>query len=297
LGKFTCPCFSENFYLATKLHDMNEIVVGIDFSKGALNALKYASVLAKGFGCSVTMLWIDKPHNPSSIYLDGENHRQSVHDRFETLIAEYTPVLGKGNIQYKIRTGKVYDEISTHAKLNNSQFVVVGTHGISGFEELWIGSNANRVVSIAPCPTFTLRQDYTIPATIKKIILPIDNTNDTLLKVPFAKSIAKAFDAEIILLRLYTTNVSILKKKVDNLGNEVQKDLESNKIKVTNIEKLVVNLTGDLLSVIDKTEADLLIIMTEQQNRSANIMLGESAQQVVNNSPVPVISIHPDDKP
>ncbi len=276
---------------------MNEIIVGIDFSKGALNALKYASVLAKGFGYGITMLWVDKPHNPSSIYLDGENHRQSVHSRLDDLIAEYKPILGAGNIQYKIRTGKVYEEISIHAKLNNSKLVVIGTHGISGFEELWIGSNANRVVSIAPCPTFTLRQDYEIPKTIKKIILPIDNTNDTVLKVPFAKTIAKAFNAEIVLMRLYTTNVSILKKKVDTLADAVQKELEAEKIKVSNVEKLVVNLTSDLLSVIDKTGADLLVIMTEQQNMSANIMLGESAQQVVNNSPVPVISIHPDDKP
>ncbi len=275
---------------------MNEIAVGIDFSKGALNALKYASLLAKGFDCSITMLWIDKPRNPDSIYSDGENFRESIHKRFAELIAEYQPILGQGRIQYKIRTGKVYEEISAYAKLNQCRFVVIGTHGISGFEELWIGSNANRVVSISPCPAFTLRQDFPVPDTIRRIVLPIDSTADTMLKLPFASSVARAFQAQIVLVRLYSTNVSVLKKKVDQMADTVQEKLESEGISVSNVEKLTVNLTSDLLSVIEKTGADLLMIMTEQQNRAANIMLGESAQQVVNNSPVPVLSIHPDDK-
>jgi len=275
---------------------MNEIVVGIDFSKGALNALKYASVLAKGFNCKITMLWIDKPYNPDSVYIDGENFREGVHKRFAELIEEYTPIVGKENIQYKIRSGKVYDEIAAYAKINKCRFVVIGTHGISGFEELWIGSNANRVVSIAPCPTFTLRQDFEVPDSLRKIVLPIDRTAETETKVPFAIDLAKAFKAEIILVKLYATNVSLLKKKVDEIASDIITELDNNKVKYTVVEKLIVNLTSDLLSVIEKNNADLLVIMTEQQNRSANIMLGESAQQLVNNSPVPVISIHPDDK-
>jgi len=275
---------------------MNEIVVGIDFSKGALNALKYASILAKSFKCKITMLWVDKPYNPDSVYVDGENFREGVHKRLTELVEEYTPLLGKDGIQYKIRSGKVYEEIAAYTKLNKCRFVVIGTHGISGFEELWIGSNANRIVSISPCPAFTLRQDYEVPETINKILVPIDMTSDTELKVPFAIEIAKAFKAEIILLKLYATNVAVLKKKVDTIAENIIGDLEKDKIKYTVVEKLILNITSDLLSVIDKNNADLIVIMTEQQNRSANIMLGESAQQVVNNSPVPVISIHPDDK-
>jgi len=275
---------------------MNEIVVGIDFSKGALNALKYASLLARGFKCKITMLWVDKPFNPDSVYIDGENFREGIHKRFAELIEEYAPVVGKENIQYKIRTGKVYEEIATYAKLNKCRFVVIGTHGISGFEELWIGSNANRVVSISPCPAFTLRQDFAVPDAVRRIVVPIDRTAETELKVPFAIEIAKAFNAEIVLMKLYATNVSLLKKKVDDIANDICDKLAKEKIKVSVVEKIVVNITSDVLSVIDKNDADLLVIMTEQQNRAANIMLGEMAQQLVNNSPVPVLSIHPDDK-
>jgi len=275
---------------------MNEIVVGIDFSKGALNALKYASLLAKGLNCKITMLWVDKPYNPDSVYIDGEDFREGIHKRFAELIEEYTPIVGKGNIQYKIRTGKVYDEIATYAKINKCSFVVVGTHGISGFEELWIGSNANRVVSIAPCPAFTLRQDFEVSNSIRKIVLPIDRTSETEIKVPFALAMAKAFNAEIVLLKLYSTNVPLLKKKVDDIANRICDQLKKEKIKVITDERVIVNITSDVLSVIEKNDADLLVIMTEQKNRTANIMLGEMAQQLVNNCPVPILSIHPEDK-
>lgn len=271
---------------------MSDILVGIDFSKGSLNALKYAVNMANDFDESVLMLWVDKPHNPDSIFDDSSNYREEVHNRFAELIAEFSNRISKDNLRYKIRSGKVYDEIASFAKINRSLCVITGTHGISGYEEMWIGSNANRIVSMAPCPVITIRQDYHIPERMRKIILPVDSTPETLEKAAFAIKIAAATRAEIILVRLYTSNVSAFKRKVDQYANIIIDDIEKAKVKYELMDKLTNNLTSDLLGIIDKTNADLLAIMTEQENSMANIMLGPYAQQMVNNSPVPVLSVH-----
>lgn len=275
---------------------MNEILVGIDFSKGSLNALKYAVNMANSLDASVMMLWVDKPHSPDNVFDDSANYRDEVHNRFAELIKEYSSRISIEKLQYKIRSGKVYDEIASFAKINNSLCIVTGTHGISGYEELWIGSNANRIVSMAPCPVITIRQDYHVPEKIKKIVLPVDSTPETLEKAELAIKIAKATKAKIILLRLYTSNVSVFKRKVNQYSDLIVEDMEKAGVDYELTEKLTTNLTADLLGFNDKVGADLLIIMTEQESSMASIMLGPYAQQMVNNSPIPVLSVHVGDK-
>jgi len=271
---------------------MSDILVGIDFSKGSLNALKFAVNMANDLDVSVMMLWIDKPHNPDNIFDDSSNYREEVHNRFAELIEEFADRIPKERLKYKIRSGKVYDEISNFAKINSSICIVTGTHGISGYEELWIGSNANRIVSTAPCPVITIRQDYHVPEKLGTIVLPIDSTPETMEKAAIAIKIAKASKAKVVLLRLYTSNVSVFKRKVNQYADVVVEDMKAEGIDYEVMDKLTTNLTADLLGVIDKVEADLLVIMTEQESSMANIMLGPYAQQMVNNSPLPVLSVH-----
>lgn len=68
-------------------------------------------------------------------------------------------------------------------------FIIMGTHGVSGFEEKIIGSNSNCVVVNAPCrPIITIRQKYS-PTLPKKIVLPIDMSKDTRKKKSFCNKI------------------------------------------------------------------------------------------------------------
>lgn len=275
---------------------MKEIVVGIDFSKGAVNALEFALTLNRAIESNITMIWVDKPSAPESVYenVTGD-YRSSVHKKFDEIIADYQPKMKSGQLNYKIRTGKVYDEIAAFAKQHNADFVIAGTHGISGYEELWIGSNANRIVSISPCPVFTIRQNTSCDQTISKILVPVDSSAETSLKVAFVAEIAAAFNAEVHLMSIYVTNVSVLKRKVDEKAAEMLKYLERLGIKAVQCQKLTNNLTSDLLRYINENKIDLLTIMTEQENKAFGIMLGQYAQQMVNHSPVPVLSVHQDD--
>jgi hypothetical protein len=52
------------------------------------------------------------------------------------------------------------------------------------------------------------------------------------------------------------------------------------------------NISKDTIDYALKIGADLITIMTEQET-PANILLGVHAQQMVNQSPVPILSIHP----
>lgn len=273
---------------------MKEIVVGIDFSKGAMNALKYAIMLANKVEANITMVWVDKPTPSDSIFDNAAGaYRKEVHKRFEDIIKKYQKELNKGTLSFKIRAGKVFEEIANQAKYVDAKYVIAGTHGISGFEEMWIGSNANRVVAASPCPVITLRQGYIIENKINKIILPIDSTIETRQKAPYVADIAKAFNAEVIILGLVISSVTAIRNRVISYSNQMIEFFDTLNIKNSFHEVQSTNVTSDTLKFAEDNNADLICIMTEQETSTANIFLGPYAQQMVNHSPVPILSVHP----
>ncbi|HNX07906.1 MAG TPA: universal stress protein, partial [Bacteroidales bacterium] len=171
--------------------------------------------------------------------------------------------------------------------------IIAGSHGVSGFESFWIGSNASKIVTYSPCPVITLRESFPVKKTIKKVVLPIDNSTSTRQKVPFAMDFAKCFGSEIHVLELQSSNLKAVRNKVSSYTAQVADYLTENKVKfiVKTIE--ADNITNATIKYAEEEKADLIIIMTEQEQELSNIWLGPYAQQMVNNSPIPVMSIHP----
>jgi nucleotide-binding universal stress UspA family protein len=193
---------------------------------------------------------------------------------------------------YKIRTGKVYKEITGEARENRAMLVVAGTHGASGFEEFWIGSNANRIVSASPCPVITIRAGIDIRRPLNKIVLPIDSTMETRQKATFTGYLAKMHEAEIFILSLLTSKVKAIRQNVDLYSNQVALYFESEGIKC-HIENMDAdNLSDNMIEYAKKIDANLISIMTEQETTTSNLWMGPYAQQTVNHSPIPVLSIH-----
>ncbi|HCT72064.1 hypothetical protein SDC9_30768 [bioreactor metagenome] len=274
---------------------MKEIVVAIDFSKGSLHALDYAIAFANHVKSNVMMVWVDSHTNQDFAFSAEVNEfREEAIKNMEEIMKSKKGQLKHGKLSYKLRKGKVYQEIANQAKYNDASLIIAGTHGVTGYEEFWIGSNAYRIVSYAPCPVITVRYDFNIgPEGIKSIVLPIDSTLDTRQKVPFTVELAKLFNADIHILALYSTSIKAVQRKVDNYARQVQKYMTDAGINHY-IESLQAdNITNISIDYARKVNADLIAIMTEQETTASNILLGPYAQQMVNHSPVPVLSIQP----
>lgn len=108
------------------------------------------------------MVWVNRPVSGKQIYnIDQEHIVDEVVKRFEALIQTYSPQLKNGNISFRIRKGKIYHEIVQVADELDAFLILIGTHGASGFEEFWIGSNAYRIVCATERPIITIREVLT----------------------------------------------------------------------------------------------------------------------------------------
>ncbi len=272
---------------------MKQILVAIDFSKCSIHALEYAINLANRIKSNILMVWVDNTKSDESLYPDViAGSRKEITSSFDEIIAKYAPTLKTGEITYKIRKGKVHIEVANQAKYSDAMMVVAGTHGVTGFEEFWIGSNAYRIVTYAPCPVITIRNDFAFKKDIEKIVLPIDDTLETRQKVPFATKISKYFGSEIHVVPVHSTTIKAVRQKIDNYTLQVSKYMEEENVSFVVNATTAENITNGTIDYAKSINADLIVIMTEQEMTTANLFLGAFAQQMVNHSPIPVLNIH-----
>jgi len=270
---------------------MKQIIVAIDFSKTSLSALAYGIHLANKAGADLQMVWVDNTTSDEVVF-EGFAHeeRNEKVNLLKELQEANTKKLKKGKLDFKTRKGKVYIEIAQQAKAVNADLIIAGTHGVSGFEEFWIGSNAYRIVTHAPCPVITLRHDCKVE-DVRKIVIPIDSSQETRQKIPFASQVAQLFDSEIHILSLYSTSLKSVQKRVDNYAKQVVDYLKERKVRYVSEIKESENITRTTIDYAEEIGANLIAIMTEQETTPANIFLGPYAQQMVNHSPIPVLSM------
>jgi glycine betaine transporter len=136
------------------------ILVPTDFSDYSERALSYAEVLGKNVGARIVLLHvIDALSFVVTESLQWE-------DIYRRLRASAKPLL-EGQVRktekkglpaaYDLVQGAPYDQIVKKAGEIGADLIVMGTHGRTGMSHLLLGSVAERVVRLAPCPVLTVR--------------------------------------------------------------------------------------------------------------------------------------------
>jgi nucleotide-binding universal stress UspA family protein len=271
---------------------MTQILVAIDFSECSINAFLHALSIAQCCKTDIELIWVGKPASQKEQFTEvSGDPAQEVKKAFDEMIARYQPELPDNKITYTLRTGKVYTEIAAEAKKIGALVVVAGTHGSSGFEEFWAGSNANRIVSACACPVITIRAGINIKRALHTIVMPIDSSLETRQKAPFTGWLAKHHNAVIHILKLYTSKAAGVRMDIDMYASQVSRYFEQENVKFEVFAREASNLSDATIKYAQEADANLISIMTDQES-SLNIWLGPYAQQTVNHSPIPVLSIH-----
>jgi nucleotide-binding universal stress UspA family protein len=270
---------------------MSKIIVATDFSESSHNALLHALSLANHCGSDLCMVWVKKSDTEKDKFDSKTDSDTKVITQFEELILQYGPELPNNIITYKIRSGKVFKEIVDEAKESNAILIITGTHGASVFVEFWIGSNANRIISLAHCPVITIRAGIDIQRPLKRILLPIDSTLETRQKASFAAFLAKKHNAEIHVVSVYTSNLKDVKMKVDLYANQVSEFLEKEGIKHAKDGIKADHFSTHIIEYAQKVDANLIALMKDQEYTASNLWMGPITQQIVNHSPIPVLVI------
>jgi nucleotide-binding universal stress UspA family protein len=283
-------------------HDfMHSTLVPVDFSEASLAALDHAIAVSQIFNDRkpiITLVHIIEGANfepVSRVEAAGESFRDALAiegaiNRFEKIINKHSTE----NVEFKyiIAGGKPYRKIVDIAREINADGIIMGTHGSSGIQII-AGSNASRVIQTAPCPVVVIKSKPSKEG-YKNIVLPLDLTKETKQKVNFAAQVAVYCNATVHIISM-VDNDEFLKRRLQNNLIQVENYLKSKEIKTTStmLDIDSSNFAMQMLAWAEGKNADLVVIMTQSERSFGDYFFGTYAQQIVNKSSIPVMTIRP----
>lgn len=279
---------------------MKTILVPIDFSDYSINALNYATELAKKNGYTIILLNIvEAPHGIEfNTYADSHNspgmdqiftmkYIEKVKKDMNTLATkpEYKEVVSK----YFVKIDKVYDRISETISDVEADLVVMGTKGSSGLDEIILGSNAEKVVRFAECPVIAVKKDQKFEG-INDIVFASNFEENIPTIIDNLKSFAQFNDAKIHLVRVNTPgdfittteNKKLISEFADKAGLE---NYSVNDFSHRTEEEGIVEFAQHI-------DADLISMMTHGYTGLSRLFNHSIAEDLVNSSPMPILTFN-----
>lgn len=277
--------------------DIKKIVLPTDFSETAYVAINHAVDLAKRFGAEIILLHVLERGAYSGIIAPDKTTEYEELAAAQEKLQEDAHKLEQEHglsISQEVGNGLIYEAIVKTTREVGADLVVMGTHGTSGWAEFFVGSNAFKVVTQSPCPVLSIQGEATNP-NCDNIILPIDRTHETLQKVRYASAMAGKFGSTIHIAALLTSDDADDRFFLEKRVKQVKDYLDRVEIAHTDTFLTGSNLATMTMNFAESKKGNLIVMMTEQESNLTGFLMGPFAQQIVNHSKVPVLSVAPEE--
>jgi len=277
---------------------INKILIPMDFSETALTAIEHAAFTAQIFKADLVLLHVAEKSWEKFSIVSPELRVEAPTDFVKAIEKRLEDIASGIRSKYGVKSicitteGNIFSEIVNVSKEHKVDLVVMGTHGTSGVVEFFVGSNTYKVVTESICPVISVRA-HANKVGFKNIVLPIDDSAHSRQKVNHAIVMAKQFASKIHILGLAEGDDATEMKKFELKLEQIEEYLKKHDVLFS---RKVVNGGNQAKSTYDyakEVEADLIVIMTDQDETLTGRLLGTYAQQVVNHSKIPVMSIQP----
>ncbi|WP_445453001.1 universal stress protein [Flavobacterium sp. 25HG05S-40] len=271
---------------------MKKILVPTDFSDHAHYALQVASQIAKKNGGEIILLhMLELPHQAGDALGSGHDlpeimlFKNSAINRLEDLMDD--ECLDGLKVSEIIQFELAFDGIMKVSEKNDIDLIVMGSHGASGFKEMFIGSNAEKVVRNSEIPVLIIKKDAG-EFNVNKFVFASDFTDE--IKKPFAKVVqfANKFGAELELAMINTPSSF----KPTHIAEEIMKNFVAG----FSIDKYTINIYNDvnvengILNFANHIDADLIGVSTHGRKGIAHFFNGSISEDLVNHSLRPVVT-------
>jgi nucleotide-binding universal stress UspA family protein len=271
---------------------MKRILVPTDFSKHANYALKVAAQIARENNSEIILLhMLELPHQGKDALGNGSDIPEIMYfknraiEKLENLMeVDYLKGISVSEI---IQFEKAFEGIINISKRNNVDFIVMGSHGASGFQEMFIGSNTEKVVRTSEVPVLVIKNE-TDNFSAANFVFASDFSNE--IKKPFKQimELAAIFKSHLHLVMINTPNSF----KPQHVAERMMGDF-INEFNVTNYSSHIyndANVEKGILNFANKVNADLIGLCTHGRTGFSHFFNGSTAEDLVNHAVRPVVT-------
>jgi nucleotide-binding universal stress UspA family protein len=292
------------------------IVVAMDFSPTAYLALDRAIEIATRHQSRIALVHVMQPDLPpmaapemvvippnyenliEEACLEGLRHAAARVREARILVTEH------------LELGRAASGIAAAADALSADLILIGTRGTTGFKHLLLGSVAEEVVRIAQRPVLTVHPNDDQPIEpVRKLLYPTDFSSAAEQALSVATRLLIGSEETLILLvhTYYITSsvmplggfrggvVPLFVDNAQHLAEEMTQP-SADLLRSRGFEVEVLVRRGDPAEVVTELaaeyEADLIVMGSRGHSKIRQMLLGSTAERVVEHAPCPVLTVH-----
>ncbi len=271
---------------------MKTIIVPIDFSEQSEYALKAAASLSKKHGAEIIALHMLELNEAMISSSEGFHPEQTVFlikmaekRIFEFLNKPYLKDVKK--VTPIIKHFKVFSEVNDVAKKHGADMIIMGSHGSDGLKEIFVGSNAEKVVRNSEIPVLVIKDEME-DFKAENFVFACAFKDESLVAFQKAKEFADKLSANLHLVYINTPGDNFLSTQdaYEKVNKYLQKAGAGKKVNVYNdysVEKGVLNFSESI-------HADVIGIPTHGRKGLSHFFMGSIGEDITNHSKIPVIT-------
>ncbi len=271
---------------------MKRILVPTDFSQHAEYALKVAAQIAQKNNGEIFL--VHMLELPTS----GNDAISTAHEMPELMLFKNAaiakldtlmnaPYLNDIKVSKIIQFEMAFSGIIKNAEEHNVDLIVMGSHGASGFQEMFIGSNSEKVVRNSEIPVLIIKKEDE-NFNVDHFVFASDFSDE--IKKPFERVVdfANEFNAHLHLVTINTPN----NFKSTRVAQKIMDEFASN----FNIHKFSTHIYNDInvekgiLHFAKEVNADLIGMSTHGRKGISHFFNGSISEDLVNHAKRPVVT-------
>ena len=270
---------------------MKRILVPTDFSEQAENALKVALILAEKHKSEIYVLHSMETQLQLATAKSSGSLPESLffiklaEKRFNDL--RESDYLKGIEINEAIGHNEIYEDIEAACKKNKIDLIVMGSSGASGFKEMFVGSNTEKVVRTSKTPVLVIKNNHP-DFNVKDFVFASDFSEGGRGALKKAHKFAKKIGAKMHLLYVNTPAGFKTSLQAQELMDDFVKEMDvenytTNIFNDTSVEKGILNFTHFI-------NAELIGMGTHGRKGISHFFNGSISEDMVNHANMPVIT-------
>ncbi|NIK92832.1 universal stress protein [Mangrovimonas sp. CR14] len=274
---------------------MNKIIVPIDFSDYSEYALQAAASLAKKNDAEILALHMlelsDFMLTISGSALDEQTvfYLKMAEKKFHEFLDK--PYLEGVEVTPIVKHFKSFVEVSEIAKEHNADLIVMGSHGTHGLQEMFVGSNTEKVVRHSEIPVLIIKEELK-SVGFDNVVFACDFSDEAIPAYKKATKILSELGGQLHIL--YVNQPAERFRSSDEIENKLKEFLTKADGNTDNFKNVAITnaytVEHGIFAYADKTSADLLAVATYGRTGIAHFFEGSISEDVANHAKLPVLT-------
>lgn len=273
---------------------MKKILVPTDFSPKAENALKVAAQMARRHNAEIYLLHmlelplalVDPMSGGSAKQLpEALFFMKLAKKRFKELMSR--DYLKDVKVHETVEFHQAFEGIMEISQKYNCDMIIMGSNGATGLKEIFIGSNAGKVVRNSTIPVLIIKNEHP-EFKVSKIVFGTDCNLENKHTLNMAKNFAEKMNASLDLVYINTANNFMIEDEAQKCLEDFVKgeDLKNHSLNIYND----VSVEKGLLNFSNSIHADLIGISTHGRKGLDHFFNGSISEDLVNHANMPIIT-------